>query len=58
MLPNLQRDAGYLRLGAGIARKGWLTREDVVKTLPLERLRKELQAKRSKLGKLAAETDR
>ncbi len=41
--------ASYLRLGAGIARKGWLTREDVVNTLPLERLRKALAAKRRKL---------
>jgi DNA polymerase (family 10) len=40
--------AGYLRLGAGIARKGWLTKEDVVNTLPLEKLRKELAAKRAK----------
>jgi DNA polymerase (family 10) len=44
--------AGYLRLGAGIARKGWLTREDVVNTMPLERLRKALAAKRSKLKSL------
>jgi DNA polymerase (family 10) len=38
---------GYLRLGAGIARKGWLTKDDVVNTLPLERVREELQRKRS-----------
>jgi DNA polymerase (family 10) len=38
--------AGYLRLGAGIARKGWLTKADVMNTLPLERLRKELKKKR------------
>jgi DNA polymerase (family 10) len=38
--------AGYLRLGAGIARKGWLTKEDVVNTLPLEKLKKELKRKR------------
>jgi DNA polymerase (family 10) len=38
--------AGYLRLGAGIARKGWLTKDDVVNTLPLAKLKKELQAKR------------
>lgn len=43
-----QAHAGYLRLGAGIARKGWLTREDVINTLPLPRLMKALQAKRSK----------
>jgi DNA polymerase (family 10) len=39
---------GYLRLGASIARKAGLTKEDVVNTLPLEKLRKELQRKRSK----------
>ena len=41
-------DAGYLRIGVGIARKGGLTREDVINTLPLEKLRKELAKKRSK----------
>ncbi len=41
-------DARYLRLGAGIARKGWLTKADVVNTLPLEKLRKELQKKRAR----------
>jgi DNA polymerase (family 10) len=40
--------AGFLRLGAGIARKGWLTKEDVINTLPLEKLRKELGRKRAK----------
>jgi DNA polymerase (family 10) len=39
---------GFLRLGAGIARKGWLTKEDVVNTLPLDKLRKELGRKRAK----------
>ena len=39
--------AGFLRLGAGIARKAGLTKEDVVNTLPLEKLRKELQRKRT-----------
>ncbi len=38
--------AGFLRLGAGIARKGWLTRADVVNTLPLPDLMKELKRKR------------
>jgi DNA polymerase (family 10) len=38
--------AAYLRLGAGIARKGWLTRDDVINTLPLAKLRAALQAKR------------
>lgn len=37
---------GWLRLGAGIARKGWLTKEDVVNTLPLEQLQQELRRKR------------
>ena len=39
--------AGFLRLGAGIARKGWLTKADVVNTLPLKDLRLALQKKRS-----------
>lgn len=34
--------AGFLRLGAGIARKGWLTKADVVNTLPLDALRRQL----------------
>lgn len=38
--------AGYLRLGTGIARKGWLTRADVVNTLPWPKLRHELARKR------------
>jgi DNA polymerase (family 10) len=37
--------AMFLRLGVGIARKGWLTRADVINTLPLAKLRKELQKK-------------
>jgi DNA polymerase (family 10) len=40
--------AGFLRLGAGIARKGWLTKEDVINTLPLEKLKKALGEKRKK----------
>jgi DNA polymerase (family 10) len=40
--------AGFLRLGAGIARKGWLEKSDVINTLPLDKLRKELQHKRSR----------
>ena len=31
--------AGFLRLGVGIARKGWLTAADVINTLPLPKLR-------------------
>src|SRR2546428_9450323 len=38
--------AGFLRLGAGIARKGWLTKADVINTLPLPKLTKELTSKR------------
>jgi DNA polymerase (family 10) len=38
--------AGYLRLGAGIARKGWLTKDDVINTRDLQRLTLALQAKR------------
>tara|TARA_B100000674_G_scaffold320110_1_gene266656 strand:+ start:855 stop:2606 length:1752 start_codon:yes stop_codon:yes gene_type:complete len=40
--------AGFLRLGTGIARKGWLTAGDVINTLPLAKLRKELAKKRSR----------
>jgi len=43
--------AGYLRLGAGLARKGWLTKADVMNTLPLAKLRQELKRKRAALGK-------
>jgi DNA polymerase (family 10) len=39
---------GWLRLGAGIARKGWLTKQDVINTLPLPELRQALQQKRSR----------
>jgi DNA polymerase (family 10) len=38
--------AGFLRLGAGIARKAGLTKEDILNTLPLNKLRQELQMKR------------
>jgi len=40
--------AGFLRLGAGIARKGWLSREDVINTLPLPALKAELLRKRNR----------
>jgi DNA polymerase (family 10) len=43
--------AGFLRLGAGIARKGWLTKDDIVNTLPLKALMKELGKKRAKMDK-------
>jgi DNA polymerase (family 10) len=38
----------FLRLGAGVARKGWLEAKDVINTLPLEKLKKELKRKRAK----------
>lgn len=38
--------AGFLRLGAAVARKGWLTRADVVNTLPLAELRPALRTKK------------
>lgn len=46
--PDAHRNehAGFLRLGVGVARKGWLTKADVINTLPLEKLRKELGRKR------------
>jgi DNA polymerase (family 10) len=40
--------AAFLRLGTGIARKGWLTKEDVLNTLPLPALLEALRAKREK----------
>jgi DNA polymerase (family 10) len=39
---------GFLRLGAGIARKGWLTKDDVINTLPLKQLQEELKKKRGR----------
>ena len=38
---------GYLRLGAGLGRKGWLTKDDVINSLPLAQLRQALGKKRS-----------
>ncbi len=40
--------AGFLRLGAGIARKAGLTKADVINTLPYKDLMKELAKKRAK----------
>ena len=42
--PDAHRNehAGFLRLGAGIARKGWLTKKDVINTLNLAQLLREL----------------
>jgi DNA polymerase (family 10) len=46
--PDAHRNeqAGFLRLGAGIARKGWLEQTDIVNALTLKSLRKELRRKR------------
>jgi DNA polymerase (family X) len=43
--------AQWLALGAGIARKGWLTKRDVINTLPLPELMKELKRKRERSQK-------
>ena len=40
--------AGYLRLGAGIARKGWLTQADVANCLPLAKIEQVLAAKKTR----------
>jgi DNA polymerase (family 10) len=40
--------AGFLRLGAGMARKGWLEKKNVINTLPLDKLMKELRRKRER----------
>jgi len=48
--PDAHRNAhaGFLRLGAGVARKGWLKKSDVVNTLTLMKLREALRQKRYK----------
>ena len=38
----------FLRLGAGVARKGWLEKADVINTLPLKELMKALGKKRGR----------
>ncbi|PYK29108.1 MAG: DNA polymerase/3'-5' exonuclease PolX [Verrucomicrobia bacterium] len=43
-------EAGLLRLGASLARKGWLEKSDVINTLPLPALREALKQKRGKLA--------
>ena len=43
--------AAYLRLGAGIARKASLTKTDILNTLPLNALKKELAKKKSRASK-------
>jgi len=42
--PDAHRNehAGFLRLGAGIARKGWLTQKDIINSLPWNALKNEL----------------
>lgn len=40
--------AGFLRIGAQVARKGGLTREDIINTLPLSKLRTALKVKRER----------
>jgi DNA polymerase (family X) len=46
--PDAHRNehAGFLRPGTGVARKGWLERDDVINTLKLKPLLKALNAKR------------
>jgi DNA polymerase (family X) len=46
--PDAHRNehAGFLRLGGGIARKGWLEKADVINTRPLKLLLKSLKQKR------------
>jgi DNA polymerase (family 10) len=48
--PDAHRNdqAGYLRLGAGLARKGWLEKQQVINHLPLAALRVELRRKRDR----------
>jgi len=48
--PDAHRNvhAGFLRLGAGVARKGWLEKADVMNALPWAKLQKELKQKRHK----------
>ena len=44
------RHAGFLRLGTGVARKGWLEKSDVVNTLSRSRLQNLLRQKRDSHG--------
>lgn len=43
-------NAGFLRLGVGVARKGWLEKRDIINTLPYDALMNELKRKRAKWG--------
>jgi DNA polymerase (family 10) len=47
--PDAHRNehAGFLRLGVGMARKGWLEQTDVINTLSLKSLLKELKQRRA-----------
>ncbi|HEY1662223.1 MAG TPA: DNA polymerase/3'-5' exonuclease PolX [Verrucomicrobiae bacterium] len=51
--PDAHRNQNYafLALGAGIARKGWLEQSDVINTLNLRALTKELSGKRNRNGR-------
>ncbi len=51
--PDAHRNehAGFLRLGAGIAKKGWLTKSDVINTLSRQQLMDELRGKRARLAR-------
>ena len=48
--PDAHSTAGLqdLVFGIGIARKGWLTKDDILNTLPLEKVRAALQSKRTR----------
>ena len=46
-----QEHFAFLRLGAGVARKGWLEKADVINTLPLKELMKALGKKRARARK-------
>jgi DNA polymerase (family 10) len=39
-----------LWFGIGAARKGWLTKEDVVNCLPVTKIEKELKGKRAQIS--------
>ncbi|HEY8965960.1 MAG TPA: DNA polymerase/3'-5' exonuclease PolX [Candidatus Methylacidiphilales bacterium] len=41
-------DLAYLKIGVKVARKGWLRKEDVANTMPLEEMKTALQAKRKR----------
>ncbi len=49
-----QRQLAYLRIGVGIARKGWLRKSDVANTRPLPELLEMLAAKRRKFSPASA----